>query len=155
MVRYDKPNSENDLVRDAKLRMMPGTPSIMLEDPVVGEIRNGRKIVSVDKIKQNRIVNIFITKLRNINIDNKPLISTVTNELIIINPEITLDMLKKATNDNTLSNYDSFVKNYYSAMIDDMMDEVFGEKVTCINEVPYSMVSSQQKPNVVTYDFLN
>ena len=155
MVRYDKPNNgENDLVRDAKLRMMPDAPSIMY-DPGVGEIRYGRKVVVIDKIKQNKIVNIFLDKLRKINIDNKPLISTVTNELIIINPEITLDMLKKATNDNTLANYDSFVKNYYSVMIDDMMDEVYGEKVTCINEVPYSIVSSQQKPNVVTYDFLN
>lgn len=150
MVRYDKPNGQSQPVVG-----ITSDEILKKDNPVVGEIRNGRKIVSVDKIKQNRIVNIFITKLRNINIDNKPLISTVTNELIIINPEITLDMLKKATNDNTLSNYDSFVKNYYSAMIDDMMDEVFGEKVTCINEVPYSMVSSQQKPNVVTYDFLN
>ena len=150
MVRYDKPNGQSQPVVG-----ITSDEILKKDNPIIGEIRNGRKIVSVDKIKQNRIVNIFITKLRNINIDNKPLISTVTNELIIINPEITLDMLKKATNDNTLSNYDSFVKNYYSAMIDDIMDEVFGEKVTCINEVPYSMVSSQQKPNVVTYDFLN
>ena len=151
MVRYDKGES----------LPLPGvpTPSILdnneRPDPIIGEIRNGRKIVSIDKIKQHTIVNIFINRLKNIEINNKPLISTVTNELIIINPEITLDMLKKATNDNSLLNYDSFIKNYYSALIDDLMDEVFGEKVTCINEVPYSIVSSQQKPNVVTYDFLN
>ena len=150
MVRYDKPNGQSQPVVG-----ITSDEILKKDNPVIGEVRNGRKIVSIDKVKQNRIVNIFLTKLRNINIDNKPLISTVTNELIIINPEITLDMLKKATNDNTLSNYDSFVKNYYSAMIDDMMDEVYGEKVTCINEVPYSIVSSQQKPNVVTYDFLN
>lgn len=150
MVRYDKPNGQFQPVVG-----ITSDEILKKDNPVIGEVRNGRKIVSIDKVKQNRIVNIFLTKLRNINIDNKPLISTVTNELIIINPEITLDMLKKATNDNTLSNYDSFVKNYYSAMIDDMIDEVFGEKVTCINEVPYSIVSSQQKPNVVTYDFLN
>ena len=150
MVRYDKPNGQSQPVVG-----ITSDEILKKDNPVIGEVRNGRKIVSIDKVKQNRIVNIFLTKLRNINIDNKPLISTVTNELIIINPEITLDMLKKATNDNTLSNYDSFVKNYYSAMIDDMIDEVFGEKVTCINEVPYSIVSSQQKPNVVTYDFLN
>ena len=150
MVRYDKPNGQSQPVVG-----ITSDEILKKDNPIIGEVRNGRKIVSIDKVKQNRIVNIFLTKLRNINIDNKPLISTVTNELIIINPEITLDMLKKATNDNTLSNYDSFVKNYYSAMIDDMIDEVFGEKVTCINEVPYSIVSSQQKPNVVTYDFLN
>ena len=150
MVRYDKPNGQSQPVVG-----ITSDEILKKDNPVIGEVRNGRKIVSIDKVKQNRIVNIFLTKFRNINIDNKPLLSTVTNELIIINPEITLDMLKKATNDNTLSNYDSFVKNYYSAMIDDMIDEVFGEKVTCINEVPYSIVSSQQKPNVVTYDFLN
>ena len=125
------------------------------KDPVVGEIKNGRKIVKIDKDNQRKLVSLFLEKLKRIRIGNYDLINSITPDMIIINPDVTLEVLKKITKDETLKNYDQFIKNYYVATIDDTMDEVFGEKVICINEIPYSMVSSQQKPNVVNYDFLN
>lgn len=153
MVRYDK---ENTSIPNLNLTLSVfDEPQSDYKDPVIGEIRNGRKIVSINKNTQQKLVALFMVKLRGIKIEDVDLISNITPELIIINPSITLNKLKTVTNDQTLGNYDQFIKNYYSAMVDDLMDEVFGEKVTCINEVPYSMVSSQQRPNVVTYDFLN
>lgn len=153
MIRHDKPNENITF----PLKPIPGVADDEPEyaAPVVGEIRNGRKIVVIDKEKQQHLINYFMNTLRGIIIEGELLISNVTPELIIINPKITLDKLREVTNDKSLSNYDAFIRNFYSAKIDDMMDYVFGEKVTCINEVPYSIVSSQQKPNVVTYDFLN
>lgn len=156
MIRHDRPkervNTDN-LKPD--LGGIPGEVESDYKDPVIGEIRNGRKIVSINKKTQQKLVALFMLKLRGIIIEGENLISNITSELIIINPIITLNKLKEITNDNTLGNYDQFIKNYYSATVDDLMDEVFGEKVTCLNEVPYSMVSSQQRANVVTYDFLN
>ena len=153
MIRHDKPNENSTFPLKPNLGVAEA--EIDYKDPVIGEIRNGRKIVVVDKDIQQQVVNYFMNILRGIIIEGELLITTVTPDLIIVNPKITLDKLREVTNDKTLSNYDAFIRNFYSAKIDDMMDYVFGEKVTCINEVPYSIVSSQQKPNVVTYDFLN
>ena len=153
MIRHDKPNENSTFPLKPNLGVAEA--EIDYKDPVIGEIRNGRKIVVVDKDIQQQVVNYFMNTLRGIIIEGELLITTVTPDLIIVNPKITLDKLREVTNDKTLSNYDAFIRNFYSAKIDDMMDYVFGEKVTCINEVPYSIVSSQQKPNVVTYDFLN
>ena len=155
MIRHDKPNDNSTFPLKPDQGGIPGEVESDYKDPVIGEIRNGRKIVVVDKDIQQQVVNYFMNTLRGIIIDGELLITTVTPDLIIVNPKITLDKLREVTNDKTLSNYDAFIRNFYSAKIDDMMDYVFGEKVTCINEVPYSIVSSQQKPNVVTYDFLN
>ena len=153
MIRHDKPNENSTFPLKPNLGVAEA--EIDYKDPVIGEIRNGRKIVVVDKDIQQQVVKYFMNTLRGIIIEGELLITTVTPDLIIVNPKITLDKLREVTNDKTLSNYDAFIRNFYSAKIDDMMDYVFGEKVTCINEVPYSIVSSQQKPNVVTYDFLN
>ena len=156
MVRYDKVSPE---AINTNLKLNLGNAPESLEEdyikPVVGEIRNGRKIVKIDKDNQRKLVSLFLEKLKRIRIGNHDLINSITPDMIIINPDVTLEVLKKITKDETLKNYDQFIKNYYVAIIDDTMDEVFGEKVICINEIPYSMVSSQQRANVVNYDFLN
>ncbi len=122
--------------------------------PVVGEIRHGRKIVTIDKKTQLKVVVLFLSKLKTIKVNGLDLVQNSTPELIIINPSISLDDIKKITKDNTVASYSDFVKNFYNHNIEDYLDEVFGEKVTCINEVPFSISVSPQRPNVVTYDFL-
>ena len=63
-------------------------------DPVIGEIRNGRKIVAIDKKTQLQVTALFISKLKTIKINSVDLIQNSTPEMIIINPSITLDDLK-------------------------------------------------------------
>lgn len=145
MKRWDKIESPTISILDEKEA---------IPDPVVGEMRHGRKIVTVDKMTQLKVVALFLSKLKTIKVNGIDLVQNSTPELIIIDPKISLDDIKKITQDSTLKSYADFVKNFYNHNIEEYMDEVFGEKVTCINEVPFSMTSSQQRPNVVTYDFL-
>lgn len=146
MKRWDK--------ADIPVATLHAEKAMTVADPVVGEIRHGRKIVTIDKKTQLKVVALFLSKLKTIKVNGLDLVQNSTPEIIIINPGISLDDIKKITQDNTLQSYSDFVKNFYNHNIEEYLDEVFGEKVTCINEVPFSISGSPQRPNVVTYDFL-
>ena len=86
MVRYDKVSATAVGLKPNLGKFISGEAEAESEykDPVVGEIKNGRKIVKIDKDNQRKLVSLFLEKLKRIRIGNYDLINSITPDMIIV-----------------------------------------------------------------------
>jgi len=145
MVRYDKINVDIT----TKLNQSE-------QEPIDGKTKviRGLKVVHITKKEQHEITQLFLKELSTIQIGNHNLLSNYNKEIIIINPLISLDVLKSTIGDKTIKDFADFIKNYYIYNMDNYTNKVFGEKVIAVSEIPFSITCSLQNPNVITYEFL-
>lgn len=108
--------------------------------------------VQIDSKHMLIIKNLFTESLKKLAINNVPLIDRVTKNIIVLNKNITLQMLSK-TLGKELRSKTEFVKEFYMYGLDDLIDEAYGKKVIAIQEFPYSFNSTQDE-NVVSYEFI-
>ena len=133
MIRYDQVDKKTD-------------------DVVEEEQTLSRKQVKIDEVMMRKISEIFLNQLKVIEINGVLLISNINKKTIIINSDITLQMLSDALK-KPLESKEEFIKEYYMYMLDKITDEAYDEPVTAIQEYPYSFQASDNE-NIINYEFI-
>lgn len=125
------------------------------EEVVIVEVEKDNKNLKKILIDQNHMIiikNIFISKLKNMKIDNNLIIKNVTKEHIVFDPRITVEMLSNTLDTKVVSKLE-FIKNMYMFLLDDIIDEAYDEKVIAIQEFPYSF--NHVNENTIKYEFIS
>lgn len=113
---------------------------------------SSREKVKVDKVHQKKIKDLFLKKMKNLEIEHEKVIKSITNENIVFNDKVTLKMLTAELGQPVQSKVE-FIKDMYIALIDNIIDEVYGRPVISIQEAPYMFNSVNE--NVVKYEFID
>lgn len=114
-----------------------------------------RKRVIIDLTHQNKIVDIFLTDLKQLTVKSSdiPFVTRITNDMIIMNENVTLEDIS-ATLGEQISSKLEFVRKFYIFNLDKYTDIAYNEAVTAIQEYPFSFVEGRENKNIIRYEFI-
>ncbi len=116
------------------------------------EVVEQREVIQIDEKHQSIITKLFLDELKAVTINEVPLVNSITAKQIVLNPQITLEMLTKQLG-KSLDSKEEFIKEYYMYRLDKFTDEAYGKAVTAIQEFPYSFQAGTNE-NLINYTFI-